>query len=221
MRPEVLGTAAIPESEQEHRDRVNLMVRIRKGSGEQKPVGRERVVRLPQSGPNRQCMKYCKLLSKVDQNTGPSGYAFHGKIFRPGLSCALSSLRPSPEYPEVPVLLECAGPIEPAKYELKGMRDVTSYLYILWQLHGSTWVELARTQSTSSTWTLDLAHVARRALSEGGAQERQPLDMSAAANRIMGLFEREVEGLDGLEKWDLACLLHDSIAAQVAYWTPR
>ncbi len=117
---------------------------------------RDHVIALPMSAPrSKRHFSWCKLLADADP-TLTGSYAFTGEPKKPGQVVSDQELRPSRDFPPIPVVLECAGPCG----------DGGQYRYILWQLQGRLWIEIGRSESRSWEWSKDLAPMALRVLSQ-------------------------------------------------------
>ncbi len=99
---------------------------------------RDHVIALPMSAPrSKRHFSWCKLLADADP-TLTGSYAFTGEPKKPGQVVSDQELRPSRDFPPIPVVLECAGPCH----------------------------ELSSSKSRSVEWSKDLAPMALRVLSQ-------------------------------------------------------
>lgn len=171
-------------------------------------------IRLPLSS-RRNKLGYIKVLSRINEKA-PYGFSFDGILFAPGKTVDLSELRPTRDYPEVPILLECAGTQNP----LDGRPSTRHWptLYILWKLDPlkHQWIEVARAQSESWDWAADLRPIAKRLLDEarGGIEVFRGADQ--VAQRISDLLEKELLALAPLERGRALGILHDQVCSQFA-----
>lgn len=118
-------------------------------------------------------------------------------------------LWPGPEWPEMPVLLECAGE------DGSGWGHQRSpSTYILWVWESGEWREVARAASVGREWTWDLEQAARRALGQG--KRRPPeIDPAAVRERVARVLEAELEGLDQAGQAEVLSAVHDELAARI------
>jgi hypothetical protein len=165
-------------------------------------------VRLPCTG-RRNYQSYSKLLKRVDPQA-TSGFDFEGQMLRSGTVVTDAQLRPSDEWPAMPVLLEFVMVmVEQGKLGRKRAEQQ----YVLWRFDGYVWIELGRAQSPSWQWAIDLRELAVRALAQG--PEVMP-DLAAVQARIAAAIARELEGLEGELQSRVLGIVHDQIACRVA-----
>lgn len=154
---------------------------------------------------------FLKLLQRVCENP-QMGFDFSGLILRPGKRIAESVLRP-PGFPDLPVLLECAGTAQGRGYA-RG-----ECLYILWQYADCGWIEIGRARSCAWEWSVDLGPMARRAIEQSTRSlaliEILP-NLIQVESRIRKAIAREMLQLDAGDRVRLAAALHDHLAAEFA-----
>lgn len=193
-----------------------------------KPVPRralapEGTVRLPRSASRRHAVAWLKLLASVNARA-PGGFAFEGRILRPGGELAIA------EIPEPAVLLECAGN-EGGLGHNRG-----ECLYILWQYWPGApimpglsadkaelssangqgeWHEAARAQSVDAEWARDLAPIAARLLTARKAMG-VALSAAAVAERALEVLEAGLAELSREDRVQALGIVHDRLAARVA-----
>jgi len=168
--------------------------------------------RLPSSGRGRHA--YLKLLSRVDPDA-QNGFGFEGSLLRPGAWASAAELRPSADYPPIPVLLEYTSG---AVRGVAGHRRADS-LYVLWRWEPGRWRELGRASSLAWEWALDLRPLAIRALAE--ARGDLPIvvmapDFAAIAIEISGFLDEHLRILSPGDRIRLLGVLHDQFAARLA-----
>jgi hypothetical protein len=160
----------------------------------------EGTIRLPRSGA-RHAVAWLKLLEHVDPRK-PGGFAFEGRILKPGGELAIAGL-PTPA-----VLLECAG-------TQAGPGRRRECLYIVWRYHSSEWCEVARAQSVDAEWARDLAPIAARLLTS-----RKPmgvaLSAAAVADRALEVLERGMRELSKEEQAEALGIVHDRLVGKIA-----
>lgn len=158
-------------------------------------------------------MCFLKLLSSVDPDAS-HGFGFNGTFFRPGKIVSEGDLHPTPEYPEIPVLLEQS--LAPA-HGIPGhrRRDTITILW-RWQPTLNSWCELVRTVSVGWEWALELRPLAVRALAEArGARPMMPIDELAIADRIAAFLDHEMSVLPPLDRVRLLAVIHDQLAGRI------
>jgi hypothetical protein len=115
--------------------------------------------------------------------------AFEGKLLKPGALIDEADLRPTPEYPEIPLLLEYAG----TDHTGHGHRR-SNDIYLLWRYDraGACWVELIRATSQGADWIAHLKPIALAELRRGVP----PPDAANSANAAAGISGRVLSVLD-------------------------
>jgi hypothetical protein len=157
---------------------------------------------------------FLKLLSRVDPNAH-DGFGFEGKLFRPGARVEPAELRPTSDYPEIPVILEYS--IAPAS-GIKGNRRAPG-LYVLWcwRAEAEQWHEIGRASSYSWEWAIDLRPLAIRALSQARAGARDAensTDLAAIADSLTLFVDKQLDHLQPAERAMVIGILHDHFAAR-------
>jgi hypothetical protein len=171
-------------------------------------------VLLPRSSPRKCDRAHAKLLRYVD----PDGYnamGFEGNFLKPGSILTEEQLRPSLEFPQVPILLEHA--LAPA-HGIPGHRRCDS-IYILWRWEREEWAwrELARAVSPCWDWAIVLRPLAIRALEEarGPAPPELALDLEAITGRVLLALDTELRTLDKEHCRRLLGVVYDRLAARM------
>lgn len=171
---------------------------------------RPKSVRLPLSSPVRSKCTWLRLL----QRTNPARYlldeAWQGALLTPGVSVAESALRPGPDWPSVPVLLECAGVVKSGW----GHRRSES-LYILWRYVDGQFRELARAVSSDLSWARDLQPLAQRAIDEG-MPAPSPQDAALGAERILEQIDVLLASSEGSCRALILARIYNGLAGRVA-----
>lgn len=165
------------------------------------------MVRVPRSCPRRAEPCYAKLLCRAAPDA-QSGFDFEGTFLRAGGLFPESALWPSPQYPQVPLLLEFAG----SDCSGWGHRR-SSALYLLWRYQDGEWREVARTAAESNEWCAVLAPVAARLLQQDGRPK--PMAVEALADRIRRLLEAEFDRAGPDDRWKVAAIVHDQLAVRL------
>jgi hypothetical protein len=168
-------------------------------------------IRLPCSS-GRARHAYLKLLARVDPDA-QNGFGFEGSLLRPGAWATSAELRPSAEYPEIPVLLEYSSV---AAHGIPGRRRADS-LYVLWRWEPRThqWRELGRAVSVAWEWAVELRPLALRALAEARGSSNIieiPPDFAAIASEIAGFLDERLRILPARDRARLLAVLHDQFA---------
>jgi len=164
---------------------------------------------LPRSASRRGQVTYCKLLRAARPNRTSGGWDLDGELLRPGATLKECELWPAADYPEVPLLLECAGS------DGSGWghpRAPCVYILWRWEQAAGAWRELARAASVNRDWTEDLGPIAKRQL-----EPPRPVlvDPRAAVGRMMATLEHELEPLDRQAQRVVLLAAYDQVAARV------
>ena len=172
------------------------------------------LVRIPRSG-RRSAAGYAKLLLRVNRAVA-HGMSFEGLLLKPGKFIPRRSLWPGSEYPRTPILLECAGTIDPGDGRPSTRHWPT--LYILWRFdtRKEDWIECARTASESWDWAVDLRETAERLLRE---DNHVPTLVSAerAALKIETLIEAELQHLAPGDRAPAIGMVHETLCRKIAH----
>jgi hypothetical protein len=168
-----------------------------------------RRIRIPNSATRRGGITFAKLLSWVTE-PATTGFDFEGRLLRPGQQIDESELWPSEDWPEVPVLLECAGITEVGWGHRRSV-----YTYILWRYERDRgeWREIARTTGTSSEWCCILGPIAR-SLVVGEIPARPKCEIVDLAEQLVAAIEELVlRRLTDADCMMLLSHLHELLAA--------
>lgn len=169
-------------------------------------------IKLPCSSPRNSKSSFAKLLSRVDPEA-THGFGFEGTLWRPGATLTDAEIRPGPEYPEIPIVLEYTpGPV----YGIPGRRRRDS-IYILWRYERDcdAWSELARAASVAWEWAIDLRPIAVRALREAHGTAIAVVDeLPAVSRRIATFLDLEMQRLEQRDRQRLLAVLHDEFASR-------
>ncbi|HXI68333.1 MAG TPA: hypothetical protein VNH41_10360 [Steroidobacteraceae bacterium] len=188
---------ALPKSVTARRLESEAELELARKPAPGRAIAPEGTVRLPRSGA-RHAVAWLKLLSAVDPRK-PGGFAFEGRVLKPGGEIAIAEL-PTPA-----VLLECAGTQGRSR----------ECVYILWRYGAGAWREAARAASVGAEWAQDLAPIAERLLTA-----RKPmgvaLSAAAVADRALEVLERGMRELSREEQAEALGIVHDRLAAKVA-----
>ncbi len=174
-------------------------------------------IRLPRSSTR---MVFAKLLTFVDPKAH-TGFGFEGTILKPGSLIPKEALWPTAQHPPIPILLECAGTVNP-KNGLPAKHNWPT-LYILWRfdLKNELWVEIARASSQSWDWAVDLRPIAVRLLEEArGAAVAIYSGLPQVIERIDRSLDLELGRLSPLDRTRAVGALHDHLCARLADFEP-
>lgn len=142
-------------------------------------------------------------------------------MFRCGSHVELSDLRPTPEYPETPLLLEYAGNDRSGRGHRRS-RDI----HILWRLNAERgeFEELARCLSQGSEWFDHMAPIARREIERGAPKPVNFADEAGAATRrVLALLDDELSALEDEGRDRVLSFLSDQFTARLVsdHYSPR
>jgi hypothetical protein len=170
-------------------------------------------LRLPCSSPRTCRDKFAKLLSHVDPEA-EHGFGFEGKFYRPGTTLTDAEIRPGPEYPAIPIVLEF---MTGAVHGIAGHRRAES-IYILWRYDPliDNWREIGRAVSFSWEWAVVLRPLAVQAMRDarGGNLELMP-DFPAIAGRIASFLDSELKSVEAEHRLKLLGVLHDQFGTRL------
>jgi hypothetical protein len=174
--------------------------------------GPEFYTRIPRTGDGRG-LAYAVLIRRICPRR-TAGDVFDGRRLRPGARLPESELRPTPEHPEAPLVLEYAG----SDRSGRGHRR-SQHLYVLWQYSRELreWRELARASGEALEWVDVLKPVALRSVGAGqAAGQGSPGRGAARVSHVLTVLEDELEDLAGVERRDLLGLLYEQVSARLA-----
>jgi len=175
-------------------------------------------VQIPRSSTRRSQLQWAKLLAKVEPlEKFMRPYDFIGINFRPGSRVFEAQLRPTPDYPPVPVVLECAG-IEIPGWG-KQRPSVHRYMLWRWDRQRWEWVEIGRALSNCWDWAEVMGPLAMRAIDEQWPQTAPP-DLYVSAGRLVAQIDKELLRFPREDRWKLLAMLYDEVASRTASWEP-
>lgn len=173
-----------------------------------------RGIALPRSSPRKAKDCYVKLLRHVDP-AAEHGFGFEGTFYRAGKTVTPAELRPTEDYPEIPIVLE-AIPGEAHGPPGRRRRD---QIYILWRYDRdrNDWCEIGRAMSESWSWAIELRPLAVRALKEAHCSRaiETEADLPAIASRIAETLDHELERLEAADRQRVIAVLHDQFAVRL------
>ncbi len=175
------------------------------------PSAEASTVRLPSSATRRGTVTSIRLIRKVRPDPIWGGYAFDGDLFRPGQVIQLGDLRPSDDYPDPPLLIECAGSVGRMPRSKH-----SEYLHLLWRYEPvrNAWSEVARAVSPTNDWTSYLGPIA---LDQIG---RKPVlvDPIGVADRVVEALEADLEPLSTPDRKRVMLAVYDRFQSKVVGW---
>jgi hypothetical protein len=173
------------------------------------PDGPTRNVRIPRTASLRGAIAYSKLLRTVEPDAVWGGWRFDGMLLRPGSLIPEADLWPAAGYPQIPLLLECAGP----------ERHRREYLYILWRYDPGSgeFREVARTASENRDWTLDLGPITKRVIDP---PRPVAVDPEAVCRRLCTLLDDELGPLNRDARRVVLLAVYDQLAGRVVDLPP-
>jgi hypothetical protein len=135
---------------------------------------------------------------------------FDGAWVRTGSTVPASELRPSPDYPQIPLLIEFAGSDRTGRGHTRS-QDI----HILWRFDpvGRAWSEVIRTLSQGSEWIADIAAAVRRELRAepaGGVENAR-----RTAQKVIEVLDTELDALDTDARTRALAFLYDQFAARL------
>lgn len=134
---------------------------------------------------------------------------FEGRLFRCGMRVAVSDLRPTVDYPEVPLLIEYAG------NDASGSgHNRSNDIHLLWRYEAGAWVQLARVASQGCEWVFDILPIVQRELA-AAALPQSVDDAEKVSNLVLGVLDRELLTLAGEGRARALSFLWDQFAARL------
>jgi hypothetical protein len=163
-------------------------------------------IRIPRTCQFRREPTYAMLIRRVNRR---KVIAFEGRYFRTGVTVDERELRPTLEWPEIPLLIEYAGSDRTGRGHRRS-RDI----HVLWKFEIGQWVELARVSSQGPEWVHHLKPIVLRELRVA------PVNYIAlatdATGRVLALLDAELDAMDedeGRER--IMFLLYDRFTARL------
>jgi hypothetical protein len=170
-------------------------------------------VLIPRTSQSRGMLGYAKLLCRIRPRR--TFDAFEGTLLRPGALIDEAALRPAPDYPAIPILLEYAG------HDRSGRGHRRSNdIYVLWRYDAAVcgWLELIRCTCQGADWIENLKPIALRELarsSEPGVDvDRAARHAADVSGRILGALDVELERLDRDERHLVMAFIYQAFSAR-------
>jgi hypothetical protein len=165
-------------------------------------------VRIPRTCPDRKQLTWALLIARVFPRARNSFQIFEGTHLRPGSRVHEADLRPTPDHPETPLLIEYAGNDRTGRGHNR-----SNDIHVLWKYEINGWVELARVTSQGPEWVTHLMPMALKHMR--GSIPNDAEIAGKATRRILEVLDRELEGLaaDGRER--AMSFLYDEFTARL------
>jgi hypothetical protein len=165
-------------------------------------------VRIPHSAVARREPTWALVVRGVRSSRGLA--VFDGAWLRTGSTVQESELRPSPDYPDIPLLIEFAGSDRTGRGHARS-QDI----HILWRYdpRRRAWTEIIRTLSEGGEWTADIACAVRRELARpaaGGVENAR-----RTAQKVIEVLDTELGVLDTDARTRALSFLYDQFAARL------
>ncbi len=162
-------------------------------------------VSIPRTAPRRAERTYALLILRPS----PRLKIFEGVFLRTGSVIEQAALRPTPHYPEIPLLIEFAGRDGGGRGHNRS-RDI----HVLWRFVAGEWEEIARILSQGSEWFDHLAPIVRRELVRPAVDH--VAEARAASGRLAALIDGELSQLTEEGRERALAFLYDQVAARFA-----
>jgi hypothetical protein len=173
-------------------------------------------VAIPRTCKYRRQPTYAKLLLRVYRDR--TWNAFEGKLLKPGALIDEAELWPTPEYPEIPLLLEYAGHDRTGR----GHRR-SNDIYLLWRYERSraAWVELIKCTCQGADWIEQLKPIAIAELGRAVlpvTMEEAAAQAASVTGRVLGVLDHELEMLGPRDRHLVMTFVYQEFSARaVAY----
>lgn len=167
-------------------------------------------VRIPRSSPSRGERSYAQLILRVLHH--PRVRFFDGPLFRCGQLVDESELRPTPDAPLAPLLIEYAGN-DRSGWGHRRSNDI----HILWRYDAARadWVEIARTLSQGPEWKWNLAPIVRRELGSVAPAPNFVAIARASTDRVLEILDGELDQFDDEGRARVLSFLYDAFTARL------
>jgi hypothetical protein len=131
-------------------------------------------------------------------------------MLRCGSRVEAGALRPTADYPEVPLLIEYAG------NDASGRgHNRSNDIHVLWryECEAGEWVELARLLSRGPEWISDMVPIVQRELRPVPVQYVDVAEKISAL--VLGVLDRELSALEDEGRWRVMSFLCDQFSARL------
>jgi hypothetical protein len=179
------------------------------------------MVRIPCSAARQSQRIFAMLVERVEETDPRSWHSgFEGNLLRPGSYIDLDALWPSASYPEVPMVLECAGNPKPERGHRRHHQPDT---YILWSFNVDKreWSEIARISSFPRDWPRDLRPIAVRALEQSNGKQVQVFaGFDQVMESLCRLMDCEIKTLPPADRPRALAMLRDQCCCRLVCYIP-
>jgi hypothetical protein len=167
-------------------------------------------VQLPRSSTRLKSFSYLKLLRQVSPDA-TSGFDFVGVVLEPGATVDISSLRPSDDYPAVPVLLEMAHMMIVGRGHRRNPAT-----HILWKYNAeeNRFQQILQCHAHGLEWVQVITPAAIAALPPERDEVRRP-DLLRIAHQLSRTIEVELYTLTRSDRVRVLGALHDYFAIRI------
>lgn len=172
--------------------------------------GSRRIIRLPRSQKG-QGLSFITLIQRICPRR-TLGNVFEGRRLRPGARVREADLKPTPDYPDTPLLLEYAGSDRSGSGHKR-----SSHTYILWRFEPSEgkWLELVRVEAEALEWIETIRPVALRNFTSRALDLTPILRAGEAASRVLIVLEAELEVMDIADRAVFLGYLYEQFTARL------
>lgn len=142
--------------------------------------------------------------------TRPGIHFFEGRFFRCGALVDECDLRPTPDYPLVPLLLEFAGNDRTGRGHNR-----SNDIHVLWRFNAASddFEELARVFSQGPEWFFGLVPIVKRELH---APPVKYVELAGAvSSRVLAMLDGELEPLGDEGRARVMSFLYDQFTARL------
>jgi hypothetical protein len=163
--------------------------------------------RIPRTCVDKRQQTYVQLIHRLKSH---SAIPFEGRLLKTGSQIEEADLRPAPDWPEIPVLIEYAGNDRSGRGHNR-----SNDLHVLWRYDwaGHEWIEIARVTSQGPEWLCHLMPIIR---SELNARPPNCVEAAqAATGRVMALMDAELDLLELEGRDRMVSFLYDRFTARM------
>lgn len=167
-------------------------------------------VRIPRTATDRREITHARLLRRTPQRYWFSRFD-RSVYLKPGSLVDESELRPTPDFPKVPLVLEYAGRERGLGPNRRGKE-----IHVLWRYDPAThdWAEIARVLSEGPEWFYRLQPIIRRELMTH-VQATCVAEARAVTDRVLELLDGELSVLEEEGRERAMCFLYDQLTARL------
>ncbi len=163
------------------------------------------MVRIPRTSNDRKEATYAQLVRRVNAR---GGVPFDGRLMRTGSLIEEADLRPAPDWPATPLLIEYAG----NDHSGHGHRR-SNDIHVLWKFTGGEWIELARVMSQGPEWWHHLGPIVLREIRSAPANYVELA--GKVTDQVLALLDRELNALEDEGRGRAMSFLYDEFTARM------